>query len=235
MLRSLGRGENIDAAICSILSISRFDIRSDFSVAPGAQMRRILFVDDHPIYRDGVRRVLEGSRSDTHVFTADGATSALRLLVKTSDIDLCLSDQRLLDGEGAALVRTIRELYPSVAVGLLCAEPTLTLANEMRGIGAVACLSKERDTASLSAAIDALYDGGSVFDDAAMRMPEGTLSLRRRELLVFAGQGLLDKQISERMGITESTVRHHWQHIFSQLGVSNRTEAVTKALRQGLI
>ena len=199
-------------------------------------MRRILFVDDHPIYRDGVRRVLEGSGPDVQVFTADGASSALRLLAETSEIDLCLTDQRLLDGEGADLARQIRELYPSIAVGLHCAEPTLTLANEMRAIGAVACLSKDRDTSSLCDAIDTLYNGGSIFDDVA-RGNEGerTLSLRRREILVFAGQGLLDKQISDKMGITESTVRNHWQHIFSQLNVSNRTEAVTKALRQGLI
>jgi DNA-binding NarL/FixJ family response regulator len=199
-------------------------------------MRRILFVDDHPIYRDGVRRVLEGSGADVQVFTADGASSALKLLADANDIDLCLTDQRLLDGEGASLARRVRELYPSIAVGLLCAEPTLTLANEMRAIGAVACLSKDRDTSALCDAIDTLYNGGSIFDDVA-RVGEGerTLSLRRREILVFAGQGLLDKQISDKMGITESTVRNHWQHIFSQLNVSNRTEAVTKALRQGLI
>ena len=46
---------------------------------------------------------------------------------------------------------------------------------------------------------------------------------------------LLDKQISERLGISESTVRNHWQHIFTRLEASNRTEAVTKALRLGLI
>jgi DNA-binding NarL/FixJ family response regulator len=206
----------------------------DFRWTPS--MRRILFVDDHPIYRDGVRRVLESSGPDVQVLTADGASAALKLLSEASDIDLCLTDQRLLDGEGASLARQVRELYPSIAVGLLCAEPTLTLANEMRAIGAVACLSKDRDTAALCDAIDTLYNGGSIFDDAA-RTGDGerTLSLRRREILVFAGQGLLDKQISDKMGITESTVRNHWQHIFSQLNVSNRTEAVTRALRQGLI
>jgi DNA-binding NarL/FixJ family response regulator len=199
-------------------------------------MRRILFVDDHPIYRDGVRRVLESNSPDVQVLTADGASSALKLLAEASEIDLCLTDQRLLDGEGADLARQVRELYPSIAVGLLCAEPTLTLANEMRAIGAVACLSKDRDTTSLCDAIDTLYNGGSIFDDVARGGgTERSLSLRRREILVFAGQGLLDKQISDKMGITESTVRNHWQHIFSQLNVSNRTEAVTKAVRQGLI
>ena len=123
-------------------------------------MRRILFVDDHPIYRDGVRRVLESSGPDVQVFTADGASSALRLLTEVHEIDLCLTDQRLLDGSGADLARRVRELYPSIAVGLLCAEPTLTLANEMRAIGAVACLSKDRDTSALCDAIDTLYSGG---------------------------------------------------------------------------
>jgi DNA-binding NarL/FixJ family response regulator len=208
--------------------------RTDFRGVPS--MRRILFVDDHPIYRDGVRRVLESSGPDVRVLTADGASSALKLLAQATDIDLCLTDQRLLDGEGAGLARVIRELYPSVAVGLLCSEPTLTLANEMRAIGAVACLSKDRDTAALCEAIDRLYSGDTIFDDFVRGgAAQQTLSLRRREILVFAGQGLLDKQISDKLGITESTVRNHWQHIFTQLDVGNRTEAVTKALRQGLI
>ena len=72
-------------------------------------MRRILFVDDHPIYRDGVRRVLESSSPDVQVFTADGATAAFKLLAEANDIDLCLTDQRLLDGEGASLARRVRD------------------------------------------------------------------------------------------------------------------------------
>src|ERR1700722_10421364 len=107
-----------------------------------SSMRRILFVDDHPIYRDGVRRVLESSSPDVQIFTADGATSAPKLLAGAPDIDLCLTDQRLLDGEGASLARRVRELYPSIAVGLLCAEPTLTLANETGALGAGASLSE---------------------------------------------------------------------------------------------
>jgi DNA-binding NarL/FixJ family response regulator len=199
-------------------------------------MRRILFVDDHPIYREGVRRAIEGSRSEVQIFTAEGTGTALRLLAETPEIDLCLTDQRLQDGDGVSLARQIRELYPSIAVGLLCAEPTLSLVDQMKTIGAVACLSKDRDTASLCEAIDTLYNGGALFDDILRRIGGNqSLSLRRRELLMFASQGMLDKQIGDKMGISESTVRNHWQHIFTQLNVSNRTEAVTTALRRGLI
>ena len=199
-------------------------------------MKQILFVDDHPIYRDGVRRVLEGRGTDIKVHTADGVVGALEVLKQSRDIDLCLTDYRLLDGDGIVLVREVRARYPTIAVGILCAEPTLSLVNEARALGAIACLSKDRDPDALCDAIDVLYNGGTVFDNFSKGVAgTHTLSLRRRELLVFAGQGLLDKQIGEKMAITESTVRNHWQHIFTQLSVSNRTEAVSKALRQGLI
>jgi DNA-binding NarL/FixJ family response regulator len=199
-------------------------------------MRQILFVDDHPIYRDGVKRVLESRGSNLKVYTADGVTGALDALQQIRDIDLCLTDYRLLDGDGVVLVSKIRARYPTIAVGILCAEPTLSLVNEVRALGAIACLSKDRDPDALCDAINVLYNGGTVFDNFSKVIAgTHTLSLRRREILVFAGQGLLDKQIAEKMAITESTVRNHWQHIFIQLSVSNRTEAVSKALRQGLI
>lgn len=199
-------------------------------------MKQILFVDDHPIYRDGVRRVLESRGPNLKVHTADGVTDAMDVLERNRDIDLCLSDYRLLDGDGVDLVKKVRARYPTIAVGILCAEPTLSLVNEVRALGAIACLSKDRDPDALCDAIDILYNGGTVFDSFPKYVTGlHTLSLRRREILVFAGQGLLDKQIAGKMMITESTVRNHWQHIFIQLDVSNRTEAVSKALRQGLI
>ena len=61
------------------------------------------------------------------------------------------------------------------------------------------------------------------------------ISERRRDILTFASKGWPDKLIGEELGITESTVRNHWHHIFRRLGVNNRTEAVTRALRQKII
>ena len=59
--------------------------------------------------------------------------------------------------------------------------------------------------------------------------------LVRRDILTFASKGWPDKLIGEELGITESTVRNHWHHIFRRLGVNNRTEAVTQALRRKII
>jgi DNA-binding NarL/FixJ family response regulator len=192
----------------------------------------LLFVEDHPIYRDGLQRALQKATPRLRVWAVDGVKAALDMLAIRSDLDLVLADHRLLDGDGLSLITTIRERRPDIAVGLLCADASAALTKRARAIGAVACLSKNRDAEHLARALGVLFNGGTVFD---ADMAEDALSLRRREILALAADGLLDKQIGERLGISESTVRNHWHNLFQKLGAGNRTEAVTRALRQGLI
>lgn len=195
-------------------------------------MPTILFVDDHPIYLDAVRRTLEQEILGLTVRTANGHRAALDAMA-CHDIDMCLADYRLPDGDGLSLLLEIKKTQPSVALGLLCADLTPSLATEARAVGAVLCLSKDKTSSELVAAIEIALAGGRLFDFGSEE--NGGLSLRRREILIYASQGLMDKQIGERLGVTESTVRAHWARIFEQLRVANRTEAVTRALRQRLI
>lgn len=199
-------------------------------------MRTLLFVDDHPIYREGLRRTLLATVEDLAVDAVAGETTALARLHADPDVDLVLADHRLADGDGLELIRRIKGLWPLMAVGVLCAEPTAPVARRAREIGAVACLSKDRDAEALAGALETLFNGGLVFDDAAYRNDdEAAFTLRRREILQLAADGLLDKQIGDKLGISESTVRNHWQHLFLRLKVANRTEAVSKAIRRGMI
>ncbi len=199
-------------------------------------MRSVLFVDDHPIYRDGLARLLAARLPDLAVAAVEGVAAAKAHLFGGAEPDLCLTDYRLADGDGLDLIVALRDLQPTLAIGLLCAEPGETLIARARAAGAVACLSKDRDTDALVAAIETIFDGGEVFDDPVRLHPAGLpFSLRRREILALAADGLLDKQIGDRLGITESTVRNHWQHMFIRLGATNRTEAVSRAIRLGLI
>jgi DNA-binding NarL/FixJ family response regulator len=196
----------------------------------------MLFVDDHPIYRDGLQRALADALPDLRVLTASGAEVALALLEGTRDIDFCLTDYRLADGDGASLLDEIRLRYPEIAIGLLCADPPAGIVDRLKAIGGVACLSKDRDTDSLASAIDAIFNGGLVFDESPVPASSSrTLSIRRCKILQLAGKGYPDKQIGEHLEISESTVRNHWQHIFVRLDAGNRTEAVVKAMRLGLI
>ncbi len=192
----------------------------------------LVFVDDHPIYRDGLQRALTSAMPGLEVRVVEGVAAALAALEEKPDADLVLTDQRLLDGDGLSLLASLRKRHPTIAVGLLCADATAALGKRAMALGAVACLSKDRDAVRLAQALGILFSGGTVFDT------EGTddaISLRRREILAMAAEGLLDKQIGERLGISESTVRNHWQNLFQKLGAANRTEAVTRAIRQGLI
>ena len=127
-------------------------------------MDTLLFVDDHPLYREGVRRAVNELLPDRACSLADRSASALQLLGTESEVDLLLSDYQLPDGNGLDLLRQVSTQRPSIARGLLCGAPDAWLARQARDQGCVACLSKERDLDGLGAAVTALLQGQTVFD-----------------------------------------------------------------------
>ena len=195
--------------------------------------RSLLFIDDHPIYREGLRATIEAALPAIRVEIAGDRDEALNVLAMRPLLDLCLTDERLPGASGIEIVALVRARYPATAIGILCSEPTPSLAARVRELGGVACLTKARDHDALVAAVTSLLDGSEAFDP----LPPGgdVLSRRRCEIVHMAAEGLADKAISARLGVTESAVRNHWLHIFERLGATNRTEAVTKSLRRGLI
>ncbi|MFZ5525122.1 MAG: LuxR C-terminal-related transcriptional regulator [Pseudomonadota bacterium] len=199
-------------------------------------MYTLLFVDDHPLYREGVRRALTDAMPELRIVLASGTVSALEVLAAEPDIDLCLSDFQLPDGDGLMLLGQVARQHPTVARGLLCGAPDPAMARQATVLGCVACLSKDRDIASLGEALRKLFDGGSVYDvEPAAVMAVVALSDKRKEILRLAAKGLSNKEISALLGISERTVKDHWSYIFEQMGVSNRTEAVSQALRERLL
>jgi DNA-binding NarL/FixJ family response regulator len=199
-------------------------------------MYSLLFVDDHPLYREGVRRALTDAMPELRIVLASGTVSAMEVLAAEPDIDLCLSDFQLPDGDGLMLLGQMARLHPTVARGLLCGAPDAAMARQATALGCVACLSKGRDIASLGEALRKLFDGGSVYDVApAAVMAVVALSDKRKEILRLAAKGLSNKEISALLSISERTVKDHWSYIFEQMGVSNRTEAVSQALRERLL
>jgi DNA-binding NarL/FixJ family response regulator len=199
-------------------------------------MYTLLFVDDHPLYREGVRRALTDAMPELRIVLASGTVSALEVLAVEPDIDLCLSDFQLPDGDGLMLLGQVARQHPTVARGLLCGAPDPAMARQATALGCVACLSKDRDIASLGEALRKLFDGGSVYDvEPAAVMAVVALSDKRKEILRLAAKGLSNKEISALLGISERTVKDHWSYIFEQMGASNRTEAVSQALRERLL
>lgn len=199
----------------------------------------LLFVDDHPLYREGMRRTLAEALPELRVFVAEDEPSALATLKSNAEVDLCLADYRLGQSDGIALLRRIGADHPDVARGLLCAALTPELVQNAKAIGCVACLSKDRDAERLADALRRLFGGHTVFDEpVARRTADGdprTLSARRMEVLRLAAAGMSNKEIGRKLGIVERSVKDHWARIFEQLGVSTRTEAVGVAFRRNLL
>jgi len=198
-------------------------------------VRTILFVDDHPIFRDGFRRNLESEVDDLTVLPVADSNSALRTLESGRDVDLLLTDYKLPDQDGLSLIGAVRRSFPTMGTGLLCADLTFAVMAQARALGVLLCMSKSRATGDLVAAIQVVFQGGQVFDGDISAAVGNPVSPRRREILSLASKGHSDKAIAERLGVSENTVRNHWKYIFDQLSVSSRTEAVGRAIRQGMI
>lgn len=195
----------------------------------------LLFVDDHPLYREGLRRAVLDAMPELRVIdVADGA-GAMASLATNADIDLCLVDFRLADEDGLSLLSAIGKQFPAVARGVLCSAPTGEVAARAKDAGCLACLSKDRSASSLVDALRALRDGHAVFDVPPTPTTVHRLTERRVEILRLASGGATNQEIADRLGISERTVKDHWSYIFLQLDVTSRAEAVGRAHRAGLL
>lgn len=206
---------------------------------------RILIVDDHPIFRLGVsERVkaiggsieLVGEASDG--FEAQKLTAALHPHVILMDLDM--------PGiSGIEVTRNIKADYPEIQIIILSAAAEVDEINEVLQAGANGFLLKSVTGPELQEAIFAVIAGGSVLSPSVTRrlLPllshpvatSETLTEREIEILEMVSSGATNKNIGKQISLSVRTVEAHIHNIFQKLGVSSRTEAVTQAIRDGLI
>ena len=201
---------------------------------PQTADHRLLFIDDHPVYGEGLAYALSSRLPGLDIQTHSQAESALEAL-QNQDVDLLLCDYRLQGRDGLDVLAEVSERFPSVALGLICADLTPLLVQRAMGLGAVACLSKRRDVAAMAEALEQLLAGETVYDSQPPQQEQYGISDHRITIIRLASGGLSNKRIANALSITERTVKDHWQVIFERLGVSNRIEAIQKAQSIGLI
>ena len=202
--------------------------------SPRAATYKLLFIDDHPVYGEGLAFALRKRLPSLSVETFCNEQSALQAM-EQQDYDLVLCDYRLDGANGLQVIAQISQRFPSVALGLLCAEVTPLLVQRAIAMGAIACLSKRRDMDSLADALQQLLAGETVFDDAPPQREQYGISDHRVSILRMASCGLSNKHIANELGISERTVKDHWQVIFERLRANNRIEAIQAAQSIGLI
>ena len=214
-------------------------------------MVRILIADDHPIFRDGLRRLLEAETDLSVVGQAVDAAEAIQLAA-TLHPDILLLDVAMPKVSGLEALETLVDMPSAPAVILLTAAIDRADIVKALQIGARGVVLKESATAMLLKAIRVVIEGGywvgreSVSDlMLALRSlgpvperPEAlpAFSLTPREIqivgLILAAAG--NKKIADTLNISEKTVKHHLTNIFEKLGVSNRLELALFAAQHRL-
>lgn len=200
---------------------------------------RILIADDHPVVREGLVALI--NRRPDMVVVAE-ATNGRELVAEflLHRPDVSLVDLRMPEMDGAAAIVAIRERSPSARVIVLTTyDDDEDIQRSLRA-GARAYMLKDAPREELLACISAVHEGRTLIPQAiATRLAEtiGSPSLTAREIevLELVAGGKSNKEIATDLSITEGTVKSHLSAILAKLDASDRTQAVTIAIKRGLL
>lgn len=200
---------------------------------------RVLIADDHPIVREGLKAMLEGAGFEV-VGEADDGLRALALLARTP-ADVVLMDLRMPRLDGVAATARIRADHPQTRVLVLTTYDRDADIERALAAGATGYLLKDTPREDLFRAIRAAARGEPALAPtvAARLMRRGpdphNPSAREAEVLRHVARGRTNREIGERLHISEATVKTHLLNVYAKLGVDDRTAAVVTALERGLL
>lgn len=208
---------------------------------------RLLTIDDHALFRQGLRFLLTDLRSDLDFLEAESLAEALALDDKES-IEIILLDYHLRDSEGDESLEKISATFENATIVALSGEEDPQLIRSLIDNGAAGYIPKSSTQEILIAALQLILAGGVYIPAIAVNgsadadtQQENTeqalesMSKRQLEVLMRAVQGKSNKVIARELFIAEGTVKAHLSAAFRALGVSNRTEAVYAASRLKLV
>jgi DNA-binding NarL/FixJ family response regulator len=203
---------------------------------------RILVTDDHPVVRAGLSGMLSGEPDFEVVGEAQNGKEAVAFVGERKP-DVVLMDLRMPEMDGVTAIQHIKSNYPDVHILVLTTYESD--ADILRAIetGATGYLLKDTPREELFGAIRMVAQGQSPLAPGVaarlmqrVRNPEEEgLSTREIEVLELVAHGTSNKEIAKQLWVSETTVKSHMLHIFDKLGVTDRTAAVTAALKRGII
>lgn len=199
----------------------------------------IVIVDDHPVVLEGLFAMLSVEPTVKVVGTFGSATAALEA-IPTLKPDVVLADLSLPDMAGADLIAAICSFSSDIQVVVITSNFGDEAIYRALGAGARGYLFKDSARKDLIQAIHAVHAGQRFIPPAvgarlAEHMAHTVLSPREVEVLRLVSVGSRNKEISWKLGISEATVNAHVKHIMQKLNATDRTEAVTIALRRSII
>jgi DNA-binding NarL/FixJ family response regulator len=200
---------------------------------------RILCVEDHPVFREGLRAMIEAEPDMTLVGHAPNAVEAIAQFRRHRP-DVTLMDLRLPGANGTDALISIRGEFPQARIIMLTtSDGDADIQRAMRA-GACAYILKSMPLDELLGVIRSVHAGRRhIPPEVAARlveyMGEDDLTARELEVLRLIREGYRNKQIADQLFISENTVNFHIKNLMEKLRANDRTHAVTIALRRGLL
>ena len=215
---------------------------------PAGHRISVMLVDDHPLFREAVGRVIERCQDFQIVAEAGDGEEAISLAQRLSP-RVTILDITLPKVSGIEATRRIKERNPDTAIIVLSVHDDAEHVTAMLKAGADAYLTKDVMGAEIVEALHHVTAGKMFLCSTALRhivassvggetstvVTEHGLSRRELEILRLMAKGLSNRMIADRIALGTTTVKGHVESIFEKLNVDSRTEAVTAALRLGIL
>lgn len=200
---------------------------------------RVMIVDDHPVVRMGLKTLLESEDDIAVVSLAGSAEEAFREIARASP-EIVVMDLRMPGVDGVEAVRQIRRRWPALRILVLTNYQEDEYISRSIEAGVMGYLLKHMPQEEIVKAIRTLHQHERYIpEDISRRLLEtigrDRLSERELEVLELVCRGLSNKEIAQRLFISDKTARNHVTSCLMKLGVGDRTEAATTAIRRGLV
>ena len=195
---------------------------------------RLVVVDDHPIVRDGLAGIF-ALEEDIDVVGQAGSGPEALAVVAERDPDLVLMDLRMPGGDGFAAIRQLRERGGRPRVLVLTTYDTERDIRRAMAAGADGYLLKDLPRDQLVAAVRELMNGSPRTHINAPHGSQLSLTDRETDVLALVADGLTNRAVARKLGISEATVKTHLAHVYTKLGVLDRATAVREAWERGLV
>lgn len=208
------------------------------------RVRRVLIVDDHPIVRQGLRRVMENEEDLMVCGEAETARDA-RQAIKDLNPDVVIADISLKQGDGIELVRDVRAHYPQLPILVLSMHDETIYAERMLSAGANGYIMKQAASEQFLVSLRRVLDGGIYVSEAVgnnmiqkfaaggsyiSANPIDRLSNRELQILHMIGKGLSTRETAHALNLSIKTVESHRQRIKRKLNLSTGTQLVQYAV-----
>lgn len=192
----------------------------------------IYVIEDHPLMRDAIAMLLRRIRPSAEIIQLGQLSELDAAIALHGAPELFCLDLKLPDAGGLTGVRRLATHYPEVPLVVISATPASEAEEWCREAGADVYVEKSGDAGSITTTLRRILGADG---EGAAPTEQARLSKRQKQLLVMLDQGLSNRDIAERLEISEHTVKVHLWRLFRRLGVKSRTQALHHARTHGLL